>query len=262
MSDPIKVIILCGGAGTRLREETEFRPKPMVNIGERPILWHIMKYYAQFGVREFVLALGYRGDMIKNYFCHYELMNNDVTIELGQPEKISIHHSHDESGWKIILADTGEKTLKGGRLKRVERYIPDDIFMLTYGDGVADVDINALLAFHRSHGKMATVTAVNIASRFGEMIAEDDRVVSFSEKPREGGALINGGFFVFNKALFNYLTPSESCDLEIGPLEEIARQGELMAYKHPGFWACMDTMRDMEYLNRIWDSGRAPWKVW
>lgn len=262
MPEKTKVVILCGGAGTRLREETEFRPKPMVNIGERPILWHIMKYYAHFGVREFVLALGYRGDMIKNYFCHYELMNNDVTIELGQPEKVHIHHSHDERGWKITLADTGEKTLKGGRLKRVEKYISDDVFMMTYGDGIADVDIGDLLAFHRSHGKMATVTAINPASRFGEMKTEGNRVVSFSEKPEGGENLINGGFFVFNKAIFNYLTPSESCDLEIGPLEKIALEGQLMVYKHRGFWACMDTMRDMEYLNKIWDAGRAEWKVW
>jgi glucose-1-phosphate cytidylyltransferase len=258
----IKVVILCGGIGTRLREETEFRPKPMVNIGERPILWHIMKYYAHFGVRDFVLALGYRGEMIKNYFCHYELMNNDVTIELGQPEKICIHHSHDEVGWKITLADTGEKTLKGGRLKKVGKYISDETFMMTYGDGIADVDIHALLAFHKSHGRMVTVTGINPASRFGELKIEGDRVASFSEKPQNGEGLVNGGFFVFNREIFNRLTLEDSCDLEIGPLEDIARKGQLMVYKHRGFWACMDTLRDMEYLNKIWDSGQARWKVW
>lgn len=262
MTESLKVVILCGGVGTRLREETEFRPKPMVNIGNRPILWHIMKYYAHFGVRDFILALGYRGEMIKNYFCHYELMNNDVTIELGKPEKIAIHHSHDEAGWKITLVDTGEKTLKGGRLKKVEKYISDDTFMMTYGDGVADVDIGALLAFHRSHGKLATVTAINPTSRFGELKTDGDRVVALREKPQDGESLINGGFFVFNRAIFNYLNPSDSCDLEIGPLEDIAQEGQLMVYKHRGFWACMDTLRDMEYLNKIWESGQARWKVW
>jgi glucose-1-phosphate cytidylyltransferase len=258
----MKVVILCGGAGTRLREETEFRPKPMVNIGARPILWHIMKYYAQFGCREFVLALGYKGDMIKNYFCHYELMNNDVTIELGQPENIHIHHSHEEAGWKITLADTGEKSLKGARLKKVERYISGDTFMMTYGDGIADVDLDALLAFHRGHGRMATVTGINLASRFGELKIAGDHVESFSEKPQQGDGLINGGFFVFNREIFKHLTPDDACDLEIGALERIAREGQLMVYKHRGFWACMDTLRDMEYLNRIWENGQARWKIW
>ncbi|MBN1612930.1 MAG: glucose-1-phosphate cytidylyltransferase [Deltaproteobacteria bacterium] len=258
----MKVVILCGGVGTRLREETEFRPKPMVNIGARPILWHIMKYYSCFGFNDFVLALGYKGEMIKNYFCHYELMNNDVTIVLGQPENIHIHHSHEEAGWKITLVDTGEKALKGARLKKVERYIPDDTFMMTYGDGIATVNLNALLEFHWSHGKMATVTGINPASRFGELKIEGNRVMSFSEKPRGGEGLVNGGFFVFNRKIFDRLTAEDSCDLEVGPLEQIAREGQLMVYRHRGFWACMDTLRDMEYLNRIWDSGQIPWKNW
>jgi glucose-1-phosphate cytidylyltransferase len=262
MSDNVKVVILCGGAGTRLREETEFRPKPMVNIGTRPILWHIMKYYSLLGFNDFVLALGYKGEMIKNYFCNYEMMNNDVTIELGQPENICIHHSHEEAGWKITLADTGEKALKGARLKKVERYIAADTFMMTYGDGIADVDIHALLAFHKSHGRMVTVTGINPASRFGELKIEGDRVASFSEKPQNGEGLVSGGFFVFNREIFNRLTSEDSCDLEVGPLEQIAREGQLMVYKHRGFWACMDTLRDMEYLNRIWDSGAAKWKIW
>jgi len=262
MLETMKVVILCGGAGTRLREETEFRPKPMVNIGARPILWHIMKYYAQFNCRDFVLALGYKGEMIKNYFCHYELMNNDVTIELGQPENIHIHHSHDEAGRKITLADTGEKSLKGSRLKKVERYVAGNTFMMTYGDGIADVDINALLAFHRAHGKMVTVTGINMASRFGELKVAGDRVESFSEKPQQGDGLINGGFFVFNPDIFQYLTTDDGCDLEIGALERIANEGQLMVYKHRGFWACMDTLRDMEYLNRLWDNGQARWKIW
>lgn len=262
MAENLKVVILCGGVGTRLREETEFRPKPMVNIGAHPILWHIMKYYSQFGYKAFVLALGYKGDMIKNYFCHYELMNNDVTIELGQPENTRIHYAHDEAGWKITLADTGEKALKGARLKKVEKYITGDTFMMTYGDGVADVNINELLAFHKSHGKMATVTGINPASRFGELKIDGDRVEAFSEKPQGGDGLINGGFFVFSRKILGYLSTDDLCDLEIGPLEQIAKEGQLKVYKHRGFWACMDTLRDMEYLNKIWNNGKAKWKIW
>lgn len=262
MTENMKVVILCGGAGTRLREETEFRPKPMVNIGPYPILWHIMKYYSQFGFKEFVLALGYKGDMIKNFFCHYELMNNDVTIELGQPEKTCIHYAHDEAGWKITLADTGEKSLKGARLKKVEKYITGDTFMMTYGDGIADVNIGKLLAFHKAHGKMATVTGINIASRFGELKIDGDSVETFSEKPQDGKGFINGGFFVFNRKILDYLTTDDLCDLEVGPLEQAAKEGQLMVYKHKGFWACMDTLRDMEYLNKIWNDGRARWKIW
>jgi glucose-1-phosphate cytidylyltransferase len=257
-----KVVILCGGLGTRLREETEFRPKPMVKIGARPILWHIMKYYSHFGVTNFVLALGYKGEMIKNYFCHYELMNSDVTVKLGQPESMCFHHSHDEAGWQITLANTGERALKGARLKKVARYIPDETFMVTYGDGIGNVDIAALLAFHKSHGKLATITGINPASRFGEMKFDGSRVVSFYEKPRNGDNLVNGGFFVFNRSVFNYLSSDDACDLEVGPLEQIAREGQLMVYKHRGFWACMDTLRDVEYLNKLWIDGQAKWKTW
>jgi glucose-1-phosphate cytidylyltransferase len=262
MTENLKVVILCGGVGTRLREETEFRPKPMVNIGAHPIIWHIMKYYSQFGHKDFVLALGYKGETIKNYFCHYELMNNDVTIELGKKDEILIHQSHEEAGWKITLADTGEKALKGARLKKVERYITGNTFMMTYGDGIADVDINRLLAFHKSHGKMATVTGINSATRFGELKIAGDRVETFSEKPQNGDGFINGGFFIFNRKILDYLTTDDLCDLEIGPLEKIAKEGQLMVYKHRGFWACMDTLRDMEYLNKIWNDGKAKWKIW
>ncbi len=258
----MQVVILCGGLGTRLREETEFRPKPMVNIGVRPILWHIMKIYAHYGHKDFILALGYKGDMIKNYFCHYELMNNDVTIELGKPEQVCIHQCHEESGWRITLANTGEKSLKGARLKKVEKYVSDDIFMLTYGDGLANVDINDLIAFHHRHGKMATLIGINPSSRFGELKVEGDRVAVFNEKEVSGGGLINGGFFVFNRKIFDYITEKDDCDLEIGPLEKIAAQGQLMVYKHEGFWACMDTQRDMEYLNRLWGENKAEWKIW
>ena len=258
----MKVVILCGGLGTRLREETEFRPKAMVNIGDKPILWHIMKIYAAYGHKDFVLALGYKGDMIKNYFCHYELMNNDVTIELGEPGKICIHQKHEENGWKITLANTGEDTLKGTRLKRIQKYITGDCFMVTYGDGVANIDLNALVSFHKRHGKLATLTGINLASRFGELKVKGDSVEAFSEKPENGSGLINGGFFVLNRGVFDYLSDDDSCDFEIGALEEIARQGELMVYKHKGFWACMDTLRDMEYLNRLWSEGNTMWRVW
>lgn len=259
----MKVVILCGGLGTRLREETEFRPKPMVNIGSRPILWHIMKIYAHYGHNDFVLALGYKGEVIKNYFCHYELMNNDVTIELGKPEQLCIHPCHEETGWKITLADTGEKALKGARLKKVEKYINnEDTFMVTYGDGVANIDIRSLLAFHHSHGKLATVTGNNPTSRFGEMMLRGNQVESFIEKPQDRDSLINGGFFVFNRGIFDYLLPDDNCDLEVGPLEKIAREGQLMVYKHTGFWVCVDTLRDVEYVNKLWAEGKAEWKVW
>ena len=259
----MKTVILCGGLGTRLREETEFRPKPMVNIGNRPILWHIMKIYAHQGYKDFVLALGYKGEMIKNYFIHYEFMNNDVTLELGKPENFCIHQQHEEKGWKITLADTGEKTLKGGRLKKIEKYITGDTFMMTYGDGVADIDLRELLAFHKSHGKLATVTGINPISRFGELKVEGGQVCSFCEKPKEGeSTLVSGGFFVFGRRIFDYLSADDHVDLEIGPLEKIANEGQLMVYKHSGFWACMDTLRDMESLNKLWSANKAEWKIW
>jgi glucose-1-phosphate cytidylyltransferase len=258
----MKVIILCGGLGTRLREETEFRPKPMVNIGRRPILWHIMKIYAHYGYKDFILALGYKGEMIKNYFCHYEIMNNDITIELGKAEQTYFHHCHDEVGWKITLADTGEETLKGARLKKLQKYIDKDTFMVTYGDGVANIDLNKLLSFHKSHGCLATLTGINPASRFGELKVVGDMVESFREKPKNDESFINGGFFVFNRGIFDYLNEDNNCDLEVGALENIARDGQLRIYKHRGFWACMDTLRDMDYLDRLWTQGQALWKVW
>jgi glucose-1-phosphate cytidylyltransferase len=259
----MQTVILCGGLGTRLREETEYRPKPMVQIGNKPILWHIMKTYAHYGHNEFVLTLGYKGDMIKEYFLHYEAMNNDLILELGKPDSICMHNCHNEAGWKITLSNTGEQTLKGGRLKRVEKYIHGDTFMLTYGDGVANVDINKLLEFHHSHGKMATVTGVNPIARFGELKVEGEQVKSFLEKPQVAdGGLISGGFFVFNRKLFDYLTPDEDCDLEYGALETIAEQNELMVYVHRDFWYCMDTLRDMEKLDAMWKKNQAPWKVW
>jgi glucose-1-phosphate cytidylyltransferase len=257
------VVILCGGLGTRLREETEFRPKPMVGIGTRPILWHIMKIFASQGHTDFVLALGYKGEMIKDYFLNYEAMNNDVTIELGKPLNARLHSRHEECGWKITLADTGQHALKGARLKRVEKYVSGDTFLLTYGDGVANVDVARLEAFHKAHGKMVTITGVNPSSRFGELKIEGDRVACFHEKPKGMGArIINGGYMLLNRDIFELLSADDSCDLEYGPLERLAEQGELMVYRHDGFWACMDTLRDTEYLNKLWESGQAGWKVW
>ena len=258
----MKAVILCGGIGTRLKEETEYKPKPMVEIGNRPILWHIMKIFAHYGIKDFVLSLGYKGEMIKEYFYNYEILSNDFTIELGDKKAIEVHSINSERNWRVTLADTGDKALKGARLKRVEKYIDDDQFMMTYGDGVADIDIRDLLEFHQGHGKLATVTGINPASRFGELKIKGNQVESFSEKPRNGASLINGGFFVFNKGIFDYLSNDDSCDLEVGALEQIAREGQLMVYKHRGFWACMDTIRDMDFLNKLWTEGKALWKVW
>jgi glucose-1-phosphate cytidylyltransferase len=258
----MEVVILCGGFGTRLREETAFRPKPMVEVGERPILWHIMKYYASFGHQEYVLSLGYKGDQIKEYFWNYELMNNDVTLELGKPSSMKIHHAHDEAGWKVTLAHTGVDALKGARLKRVERHITGDDFFLTYGDGLADVDLDELLRFHRSHGKIATVTGINPTSRFGELRIDGSQVMSFAEKPQVANSLVSGGFFVFKRAIFEHLVDDDACDLEIGTLELLARAGQLMVFSHLGNWACMDTDRDRTYLNKLWSSGSPFWKRW
>lgn len=258
----MQTVILCGGYGTRLRNETEFKPKPMVNIGKWPILWHAMKIYAHYGYDDFILSLGYKGEMIKNYFSHYELMNNDLKIELGSMDKLKVLQSHNESGWKITLADTGENALKGARIKRVEKYVTEDTFMLTYGDGLAKIDIGELVEFHKSHGKLATVTGINPSSRFGELKLRGNRVEAFFEKTKNGNRYVNGGFFVFNRRIFDYLHAGDDCDLEYGPLEKIAQEGQLMVYKHKGFWACMDTPRDMDYLNKLWEDGKAEWKVW
>jgi len=258
----MKVVILCGGMGTRLKEETEYKPKPMVEIGDKPILWHIMKLYAHYGINDFVLSLGYKGEIIKEYFYNYEILSNDFTIKLGIKKNIEIHSNNAEKDWRITLADTGDKSLKGARLKRVQRYVDDDQFMMTYGDGIANVDIENLLEFHQNHGELATVTGINPSSRFGELKIKDDQVESFSEKPKNDDGFINGGFFVFNRGIFDYLSENENCDLEIGPLEKIAAEGQLMVYKHRGFWACMDTIRDMEYLNKLWREGQAAWKIW
>ena len=258
----MQLVILCGGLGTRLREETAFIPKPMVQIGDRPVLWHIMKLYACHGVKEFILALGYKGDVIRQYFLHYDIMNCDVTVDLSRRDGLKVHNLHHESDWCVTLADTGASTLKGGRLKRVEPHVASDTFLMTYGDGLTDVSISELIRFHNSHGKIATVTGVNPLARFGELKIDGSRVTAFFEKPTQNRDFINGGFFVFSRRIFDYLSPSEECDLEVGALEAVAREGELMVFKHDGFWACMDTQRDREYLNEIWQRGNAPWKLW
>ena len=255
----MKVVILCGGMGARLREETEFRPKPMVKIGSKPILWHIMKHYAHFGFKEFVLCLGYKGEVIKEYFYHYMLHSNDVTLKLGKDRQVTIHENSETEDWEITLVDTGESSLKGARISKIRKYVDDD-FMVTYGDGVSDVDIGALVDFHKKHGKIATVTGVSPRSSFGEIKVQDGKVLQFIEKPKIAEGLINGGFFVFQKQFFDYVTPDDDCDFEIGPLEKLTTEGELMVYPHKGGWACMDTFRDTQHLNKLWNNDQAFWK--
>ena len=257
----MKVVILCGGLGTRLREETEFRPKPMVEVGGRPILWHIMKVYAHYGFHDFVLCLGYRGNTIKEYFLNYEAMNNDFTMRLGERSQIKCHGHHPEEGYTVTLADTGLETMTGGRLRRIQRYIDGDTFLMTYGDGVSDVNIRRVLEFHKSHGKIATVTTVSPVSRFGMVeVATEGRVKAFNEKPRTDGT-ISAGFFVCQREIFNYLDGDE-CVLEREPLERLAADGELMAYRHEGFFFAMDTYREYQHLNDLWNRQEAPWKLW
>ncbi len=257
-----KVVILCGGRGSRLSEETESRPKPLIEIGGKPILWHIMKIYAHYGFNEFVFCLGYKGAMIKEYLYHYHFLINDFTIKLTNKREISFHNASDEVDWKVTVVDTGLNTLKGARIKMIEKYIDTDLFVLTYGDGVADVNINALLEFHKKHGKICTLTGVRPPSRFGDLIVDNDRVVSFTEKAQASGGLINGGFFVFNRKIFDYLTNDEHCDFEKGALEQLAREDELMVYEHKGSWECMDTLREKEHLSDIWNNGKAFWRIW
>ena len=257
----MKVVILCGGKGTRLREETEYRPKPLVDIGGRPILWHIMKIYAHYGFRDFYLCLGYRGNMIKEYFLNYEAMNNDFTICLGSQNSIDYHGAHDEQDFHVTLVDTGADTMTGGRVKRIMNYINDDIFMVTYGDGVADLDIQALVDFHHAHGKIATVTAVRPISRFGIINVDDQgKVLNFVEKPQLDG-WASAGFFVFNRQIFDYLN-GDDCILEREPLESLARDGQLMTYCHTRFFFAMDTYREYQYLNDLWANGQSPWRIW
>ncbi len=253
------VVILCGGMGTRLREETEFKPKPMVEVGSRPVLWHIMKMYAHYGFRRFVLCLGYKGSIIKDYFLNYEAMSNDFTVHLGRQNQMIYQSNHTEQDFDITLVDTGLRTMTGGRVKRIERFVDTDTFMVTYGDGLADLNLEELVRFHCSHGRLATLTATRPPSRYGLLdLSADNRVARFREKVQADW--INGGFFVFNRRVFDYL--DSECILEQQPLEHLAAEGQLMAFRHQGFWIGMDTYREYEILNQMWDTGNAPWKVW
>ena len=254
----MKVVILAGGVGSRLSEETDVRPKPMVEIGYRPILWHIMKHYSHYGFNDFVLCLGYKGDYIKRYFTEMLQASNDITVDFatGTVEK----YPTTAEPWRVTMVDTGQHTETAGRLLKVRDYLDDEPFMLTYGDGVADVDLEALVKFHGSHGKLATVTAVHPNARFGQLAIEGDLVTRFDEKPQMSEGWINGGYFVLEQGIFDYI-PGD-VDWAKEPLEGIARAGQLVANRHEGFWQCMDTLRDKIYLNNLWDKGQATWKVW
>jgi glucose-1-phosphate cytidylyltransferase len=257
----MKVVILAGGFGTRISEESHLKPKPMVEIGEMPILWHVMKIYSHHGFNDFVICVGYKGYCIKEYFAHYFLHESDITFDFrfGNQQVI---HNHSAEPWQVTLVNTGLNTMTGGRVKRAEPYVGSETFMLTYGDGVGNIDLPALLAFHKAHGKIATVTAAQPAGRFGVLdLAEDNLVGGFQEKPKGDNSWINVGFFVLEPAFFNYLG-DDATVLEREPMERLARDGQLVAYKHEGFWYAMDTLRDKNHLETLWQSGKAPWKVW
>jgi glucose-1-phosphate cytidylyltransferase len=255
----IPVVILCGGMGTRLREETEYKPKPMVEIGGKPIIWHIMKHYAHYGFHRFILCLGYKGSVIKEYFLNYQAMSNDFIINLGRGNQLEYQSNHPEHDFNVTLADTGLTTMTGGRVKRIEKFIDTETFMVTYGDGLANINIDDLVAFHQGHGKFATLTASRPPSRFGILeLTDDDQVKQFREKVQT--EWINGGFFVFNRRVFDYLDPD--CILEGEPIEKLTADKQLMAFRHEGFWIGMDTYREYEMLNKMWDAGNASWKVW
>ena len=257
----MKVVILCGGLGTRLREETEFRPKPMVPVGDRPILWHLMKTYAHHGHKDFILCLGYKGEVIKDYFRNYHWNTSDVTLRLGRTPRITYHSSHAEEDWNVTLLETGQQTMTGGRLLRALEHVDSDPFLFTYGDGLTDSPINDSIAFHRTHGGIATLTAVQPEGRFGELGLDGSKVQNFSEKPDHERGWVNGGFFVMDRRIGAYLT-GDDCILERTPLSTLAREGQVHAYKHDGFWQCMDTYREQLMLTEMWEKGRAPWKVW
>ncbi|MCX7396140.1 MAG: glucose-1-phosphate cytidylyltransferase [Planctomycetales bacterium] len=258
----MQVVILCGGLGTRLREETEYRPKPMVFVGGRPILWHIMKTYAMHGHKEFILCLGYKGEVIKDYFLNYQSRSSDVTLRLGQRQSIEYHSNHDEEDWTVTMVDTGLKSMTGSRLRRVIPYLREETFLMTYGDGLTDSDVNASVAFHHQHGGIATLTAVPPLNRFGHLALNGSRVAHFEEKPLSSHDFVNGGYFVFDRRIVNYLDEGDDCVLEQAPLSKLAHDSELHAFRHTGFWQCMDTLRELELLNRLWESGEPPWRIW
>jgi len=257
----MKVVILAGGFGTRISEESDNKPKPMIEIGGKPILWHIMKIYSSYGFNDFVVCCGYKGYVIKDYFHHYYMHQADMTVDLSK--NTTDYHNSSSEPWRITLVDTGLETMTGGRIKRVEPYVGDEPFMLTYGDGVSDVNIAALVDFHMKSGRLATLTAVQPSGKFGALeIGFDDSITSFQEKPRGDGAWINGGFFICQPKVFNYITAGDSTIWERGPLEALAKEGQLGAYKHDGFWQPMDMLRDKIDLEKLWASGKAPWKRW
>jgi glucose-1-phosphate cytidylyltransferase len=255
----MKIAILAGGVGSRLAEETEVKPKPMVEVGGEPLLWHVMKIYAHYGFDDFVVALGYKGEQIKRWMVDYCSLSNDLTVRLGDG-RVMVHDG-DREDWTVELIDTGQSTNTGGRIKRLARHLGDGTFMLTWGDGVADIDIPALLAYHRSHGKLATLTAARPPARFGHLELDEGRVTEFSEKPQTGEGWINGAFFVLEPEVLDYID-SDDTQWEREPLERLAKDGQLMAYRHYGFWQCMDTLRDRKLLESLWATEQAPWKVW
>ena len=260
----MKVVILCGGKGTRLREETEFRPKPMVPIGGRPILWHIMKYYAQHGHKEFVLCLGYKGDLIKDYFRNYLWNTCDVTLELGRHPHLQYHGHHDEEDWCVTLADTGENSMTAYRIRLIQKYLkPGEPFLLTYGDGLSSIDINASIRSHTDSGKVCTLAAVHPAGRFGALYLEEDgHIRSFIEKPQHEDTYINGGFMVCDHRMFDYLPDDPQMMLERQPMTDLARDHQLHSFSHEGFWQPMDTYQEVQFLNDLWNQSKAPWKIW
>ncbi len=260
----MKTVILCGGQGTRIRDVADDIPKPMIPIGGKPILWHIMKTYSITGYEDFVLCTGYKGNVIKEFFLNYEAFTKDFTISLGSDNGIEIYGDHDETNWRVTLADTGASAMTGARVKRIEKYIGDDKnFMLTYGDGVSNVNIAALVKFHQSHGKILTLTGVRPPARFGEMeMEENGKVLEFNEKPQAGSGRISGGYFVCRREIFDYLNDREDLVLEQEPMQKLAADGEMMVYHHDGFWQCMDTARDHKLVSELWKNGEAPWKQW
>ena len=257
----MKVLILAGGMGTRLAEETNIIPKPMVEIGGHPILWHIMKIYSQYGYNDFIILLGYKGYIIKEYFANYFLHRSDVTFDL-EKNQMTIHEQHCEP-WKVTLIDTGLNTMTGGRVLRAKKYVGNEPFMLTYGDGVSDINIKKLVEYHKTHGKIATMTSVQPEGRFGALVSKPDgEITSFMEKPAGDGAWINAGFFVLEPEVFDYIKEGDATIFERAPLEQLAKDGELYTYKHTSFWKCMDTLRDNQQLQEMWDEGNSPWKGW
>lgn len=256
----MKVVILAGGFGTRISEESHLKPKPMVEIGEKPILWHIMKYYSAYGFHDFIICCGYKQHVIKEWFADYYLHNSDVTFDLAS-NKMEVHNNYSEP-WRVTVVDTGLNTMTGGRIKRIEPYVKRETFMMTYGDGVCNVDLDALVKFHKSHGKTATITTVNIGQVKGVLdIDQDNNITSFREKDDSDGSLINGGFMVLNPEIFQYLDGDETV-FEQGPMQRLAAEGQLKSFYHDGFWQCMDTQREMKKLEELWQSGKAPWKIW